>query len=171
MVVHSREDVEGTKQIVDQVRSAGGRAIPAIAAVEDRASAWALVERIVAEWAQLDVVIADVAGLVPEMDQSDASSTVPPALRSLLDEVTCPLNRQEWGRVVLLFQGPAARGHTTARANSWIRSLESHYAPPRLLNAVVAAPGATGDGVARTLLFLGSGWNTAVSGAVLPLHA
>ncbi len=176
VVVHSCQELEGTKRIVDRVRSDGGRAMPAIGVTDDAASAWALIERIVAEWAQLDVLVYDVAGLVTQGGQAAAGgSSAPPEVGCLTAEAITRMRGAGGGRIIVLLP-PAAdsqshRGVSLEPSAAWIRSLAAAVSADRVLvNAVQCADGVAAADLVRVLLFLGSAWNTAVSGSCLTLH-
>lgn len=176
VVVHSRQDLEGTKCIVDRVRSNGGRAMPAIGVTDDAASAWALIERVVVEWAQLDVLVCDAAGLAPQGGRTAADdSPVPPEVGYLTAEAINRMRTSGGGKIIVLLPPPADpqsdRGASPEPHPAWIRSLAaSVFADRVLVNAVQCAEGVAAADLARVLLFLGSAWNAAVSGSCLTLH-
>ena len=176
VVVHSCQDLEGTKRIVDRVRSTGGRAMPAIGVTDDAASAWTLIERIVVEWAQLDVLVCDVAGLATQAGRTAVTApSTPPEVGYLTAEAINRMRTSGGGRIIVLLP-PAADlqsdGDMSPEPNAaWIRSLAAAASADRVLvNAVQCAEGVAAADLARVLLFLGSTWNTAVSGSCLTLH-
>ncbi len=176
VVVHSCQDLEGTKRIVDRVRSTGGRAMPAIGVTDDAASAWALIERIVVEWAQLDVLVCDVAGLATQGGRTTVTaSSTPPEVGYLTAEAINRLRTSGGGRIIVLLP-PAADPQSDcdvppAPSAAWIRSLAAAASADQVLvNAVQCAEDVAAADLARVLLFLGSVWNTAVSGSCLTLH-
>ena len=177
VVVHSCQDLDGTKRIVDRVRSNGGRAMPAIGVTDDAAAAWALIERIVVEWAQLDVLICDVAGLATRGGRTVAAdSSVPPEVGYLTAEAITRMRGAGGGRIIVLLP-PAADpqsdcGVSPEPSAAWIESLATAASADRVLvNAVQCAECVAATDLARVLLFLGSAWSTAVSGSCLTLHA
>ena len=177
VVVHSCQDLDGTKRIVDRVRSNGGRAMPAIGGTDDAASAWALIERIVVEWAQLDVLVCDVAGLVTQGGRTVAAdSSVPPEVAYLTAEAINRMRASGGGRIIVLLP-PAAdpqsdRGVSPEPSAAWVQSLAAAASADRVLvNAVQRTECVAATDLARVLLFLGSAWSTAVSGSCLTLHA
>ena len=108
VVVHSCQDLDGTKRIVDRVRSNGGRAMPAIGVTDDAAAAWALIERIVVEWAQLDVLVCDVAGLATRGGRTVAAdSSVPLEVAYVTAEAITRMRGAGGGRIIVLLP-PAA---------------------------------------------------------------
>ena len=176
VVVHSCQDLEGTKRIVDRVRSTGGRAMPAIGVTDDAASAWALIERIVVEWAQLDVLVCDVAGLATQAGRTAVTdSSTPPEVGYLTAEAINRMRTSGGGRIIVLLP-PAAEPHSDCGVSlepnvAWIRDLAATTSAERVLvNAVQCAEDVAAADLARVLLFLGSTWNTAVSGSCLTLH-
>ena len=176
VVVHSCQDLEGTKRIVDRVRSTGGRAMPAIGVTDDAASAWTLIERIVVEWAQLDMLVCDVAGLATQAGRTAADdSSAPPEVGYLTAEAINRMRTSGGGRIIVLLP-PAADlqsdGDMSPEPNAtWIRSLAAAvFADRVLVNAVQCAEGVAAADLARVLLFLGSTWNAAVSGSYLTLR-
>ena len=176
VVVHSCQDLEGTKRIVDRVRSTGGRAMPAIGVTDDAASAWALIERVVVEWAQLDVLVCDVAGLASQGGRAAAAdSSVPPEVGYLTAEAINRMRTSGGGRIIVLLppatDPPSDCDVSPAPSAAWIRPLAEATSTDRVLvNAVQCADGVAAPDLARVLLFLGSAWNTAVSGSCLTLH-
>ena len=177
VVVHSCQDLDGTKRIVDRVRSNGGRAMPAIGGTDDAAAAWALIERIVVEWAQLDVLICDVAGLATRGGRTVAAdSSVPPEVAYLTAEAINRMRASGGGRIIVLLP-PAAdpqsdRGGSPEPSAAWVQSLAAAASADRVLvNAVQRTECVAATDLARVLLFLGSAWSTAVSGSCLTLHA
>ena len=177
VVVHSCQDLDGTKRIVDRVRSNGGRAMPAIGGTDDAASAWALIERIVVEWAQLDVLICDVAGLATRGGRTVAAdSSVPLEVAYLTAEAINRMRASGGGRIIVLLP-PAAdpqsdRGGSPEPSAAWVQSLAAAASADRVLvNAVQRTECVAATDLARVLLFLGSAWSTAVSGSCLTLHA
>ncbi len=177
VVVHSCQDLEGTKRIVDRVRSDGGRAMPAIGVTDDAAAAWALIERVVVEWAQLDVLVCDVAGLATQGGRTAADdSSVPPEVGYLTAEAINRMRTSGGGRIIVLLP-PTADPQSDcdvspAPSAAWIRSLAAAvFADRVLVNAVQCAEGVAAADLARVLLFLGSAWNPAVSGSCLTLYS
>lgn len=176
VVVHSCQDLEGTKRIVDRVRSTGGRAMPAIGVTDDAASAWTLIERIVVEWAQLDVLVCDVAGLATHAGRTAADdSSAPPEVGYLTAEAINRMRTSGGGRIIVLLpptaDPPLERGASLEPNPAWIRSLATAASADQVLvNAVQCAEGVVPADLARVLLFLGSLWNTAVSGSCLTLR-
>ena len=176
VVVHSCQDLEGTKRIVDRVRSDGGRAMPAIGVTDDAASAWALIERVVVEWAQLDVLVCDVAGLASQGGRAAAAdSSVPPEVGYLTAEAINRMRTSGGGRIIVLLppaaDPPLDRGASPEPHPAWIRDLAAAASADRVLvNAVQCAEDVAATDLARVLLFLGSAWNTAVSGSCLTLR-
>ena len=179
VVVHSCQDLDGTKRIVDRVRSNGGRAMPAIGGTDDAASAWALIERIVVEWAQLDVLVCDVAGLATRGGRTVAAdSSVPPEVAYLTAEAINRMRGAGGGRIIVLLP-PAAdpqpqsnHGASPEPSAAWVQSLAAAASADRVLvNAVQRTECVAATDLARVLLFLGSAWSTAVSGSCLTLHA
>lgn len=176
VVVHSCQDLEGTKHIVDRVRSTGGRAMPAIGVTDDAASAWALIERVVVEWAQLDVLVCDVAGLATQAGRTAVTaSSTPPEVGYLTAEAINRMRTSGGGRIIVLLP-PATDPSSDCDVSpepsaAWIRPLAEATSTDRVLvNAVQCADGVAAPDLARVLLFLGSAWNTAVSGSCLTLH-
>lgn len=176
VVVHSCQELDGTKRIVDCVRSNGGRAMPAIGVTDDAAAAWTLIERIVVEWEQLDVLICDVAGLATQGGRTAADdSSAPPEVGCLTAEAIARMRTSGGGRIIVLLPPAVDRqpdhGMSPEPSAAWVRSLAAAASAERVLvNAVQCAEGVTGADLARVLLFLGSAWNTAVSGSYLMLH-
>ena len=176
VVVHSCQDLEGTKRIVDRVRSTGGRAMPAIGVTDDAASAWSLIERIVVEWAQLDVLVCDVAGLAAHAGRTAVTAlSAPPEVGYLTAEAINRMRTSGGGRIIVLLPptaDPQSAGDVSpAPSAAWIPSLAAAASAERVLvNAVQCAEGVVPADLARVLLFLGSAWNTAVSGSCLTLH-
>ena len=177
VVVHSCQDLDGTKRIVDRVRSNGGRAMPAIGVTDDAAAAWALIERIVVEWAQLDVLVCDVAGLATRGGRTVAAdSSVPLEVAYLTAEAITRMRGAGGGRIIVLLP-PAAdpqsdRGGSPEPSAAWVQSLAAAASADRVLvNAVQRTECVAATDLARVLLFLGSAWSTAVSGSCLTLHA
>ena len=176
VVVHSCQDLEGTKRIVDRVRSTGGRAMPAIGVTDDAAAAWALIERIVVEWAQLDVLVCDVAGLATQAGRTAVTaSSAPPEVGYLTAEAINRMRTSGGGRIIVLLPPATAPSSdcdvSPEPSAAWIRPLAEATSTDRVLvNAVQCAEGVVPADLARVLLFLGSAWNTAVSGSCLTLH-
>ncbi len=175
VVVHSCQELDGTKRIVDCVRSNGGRAMPAIGVTDDAAAAWTLIERIVVEWGQLDVLICDVAGLATQGDKAAAGSSAPPEVGCLTAEAIARMRTSGGGRIIVLLPPAVDRqpdhGMSPEPSDAWVRSLAAAASAERVLvNAVQCAEGVTEADLARVLMYLGSAWNTAVSGSCLMLH-
>ena len=176
VVVHSCQDLEGTKRIVDCVRSTGGRAMPAIGVTDDAASAWALIERIVVEWAQLDVLVCDMAGLATQAGRTAVTtSSTPPEVGYLTAEAINRMRTSGGGRIIVLLPSAADphpdRSVSPEPSAAWVRSLAAAAsADGVLVNAVQCAEDVVAADLARVLLFLGSAWSTAVSGSCLTLH-
>ncbi len=176
VVVHSCQDLEGTKRIVDRIRSNGGRAMPAIGVTDDAASAWALIERIVAEWAQLDVLVCDMAGLATKGDSAIvADSSAPPAVQYLTTEAITRMRAAGGGRIIVLLPPAAAQqtapGASPEQSAAWMQRLAAAASADQVpVNAVQRTGHVAAADLARVLLFLGSAWSTAVSGSCLRLY-
>ncbi|MAG36360.1 MAG: hypothetical protein CL878_08960 [Dehalococcoidia bacterium] len=171
VVVHSCQDLDGTKRIVDGVRSAGGRAMPAIAVPNDAASAWALVERIVAEWVQLDVLVCDLAGLATNsIWASRADPFPPPEVHFLTTEAVTRMRADGGGRIILLLPAAADSRPVAEQAAEWVKDLSKAVINDHVLvNAVHRTESVAPADLAHVLLFLGSAWNTALTGSCLSL--
>ena len=152
--------------------------MPAIGVTEDAASAWALIERVVVEWVQLDVLVCDVAGLATQGGRAAAAgSSAPPEVGYLTAEAINRMRTSGGGRIIVLLP-PAADpqpqsdyGASSEPSAAWIRSLAAAASADRVLvNAVQRNGRVAPADLSRALLFLGSVWNTVVSGTCLTLH-
>lgn len=172
VIVHSCADVDGTKQVVDQVRSNGGRAIPAISALNDAGSAWALIERIIAEWGQLDVLICDLAGLTTNSFWTNgAESFIPASVEHLAVEALKRMRAQASGKIVFLLPNLEDVPAIPDQATTWLENLSKCGLDDNVLvNAVRQSSWAADADLARVLIFLGSDWSKGVSNSCLQLR-
>jgi 3-oxoacyl-[acyl-carrier protein] reductase len=156
VAINYRANLQAAKSLVDEIRSAGGRALPAPGDVRTAEGAWTLARYIEDEWERIDVLLH----AAPLLGRDEIVSDPAP----LLAELAQGMKAREWGRIVLFL--PAGEPSPAI----------PHALPmgPQVLaNTILIPPGdqsnALDEAAARAALFLGSAWNERVTGAVLDL--
>ena len=155
VAVNYRADLHGAKVLVDTIRSAGGCALLAPGDVRTAAGAWTVARYVEQEWGQIDVLLHAAAPLGSDESAADA--------RPLLAELAPEMRARGWGRVVIL--GEAGTTMTG-------RELAVQWGAPGLLVNVLLRPAdqqpeRLDEALARAMLFLGSAWNSDLTGATL----
>jgi NAD(P)-dependent dehydrogenase (short-subunit alcohol dehydrogenase family) len=135
--VNFRRDLAGAKRLVDELRSAGGRAVLLPGDAADPAQAWAMVERLDLQWGPLDLVVEQSGS----EDRSGAERW-PPSLRAVaaveIARAALPsLSHSPIGRIVLL--GPA-----TPQLPAVLECVRAHVDPVATC-ALAVAPGTPVD--------------------------
>jgi NAD(P)-dependent dehydrogenase (short-subunit alcohol dehydrogenase family) len=160
VAVNYRTDLHGAKRLVDVIRSAGGRALLVPGDVRTQAGAWTVARYVEHEWAQIDLVLHAAPLLGADETVLDH--------RPLLAELAPGMHERGWGRIVI-FNPADAVTPGPALSGCW-------SAPGVFVNLVLLPGGdrlapSLAEAAARAALFLGSGWNLGVTGAVLTINA
>jgi hypothetical protein len=157
IAVNYRTDVHGAKALVDAIRCAGGRALLAPADLRTRAGAWTVARYVEHEWAQIDILLHTAPLLGPDEAAPDATP--------LLAELAPGMRERRWGRVALFrLSSMADPGYDP---DQW-------QAAAILANVICLPVGERRAGLdevaARAALFLGSGWNSCVTGMTFTIR-
>ena len=152
-----RSDIVGAKSLVDEIRAAGGRALPTPGDVRTQEGAWSTARFVESEWAQIDVLLF----ASPLASEEEAALDPTPTL----DEVLGGMRGRGWGRVVLV------RPHDFSEDAP---PVDPALASLGILANTLLLPGSTQlahleELAAWTALFLGSGWNSRTSGATIAI--
>ena len=157
IAVNYRTDVHGAKALVDAIRSAGGRALLAPADLRTRAGAWTVARYVEHEWAQIDILLHTAALLEPD--------EAAPGATPLLAELVAGMRERGWGRVALF--RPCGMAYPGCDLDRW-------QSATILANVICLPAGERGAGLdeaaARAALFLGSGWNSCVTGMTFTIR-
>jgi NAD(P)-dependent dehydrogenase (short-subunit alcohol dehydrogenase family) len=153
VAVQYRSDIVGAKNLVDQIRADGGRAIAVPGDPRSHEGAWTLARYVELEWAQVDVLLF-AAAFAPPDDRAEDPSFIIGALAP-------GMAARSWGRIVVMgspLSPSVSLYHTDLGA------------PHVLSNSVIldhrAEAGSLG---AWAALLLGSGLNTDVTCATLEI--
>jgi 3-oxoacyl-[acyl-carrier protein] reductase len=151
IAVNYRTDVHGAKALVDAIRSDGGRALLAPGDVRTPEGAWTVARYVEHEWAQIDILLHTAPLLGP--------GEFAPATTPLLAELIPGMRERGWGRVVVFC--PPNMADQAADSSLWM--------VPHVLANSVCLPGGErpawlDEAVARAALFLGSDWNSCLTG-------
>ena len=77
VVVHFDAAYDAARRLVDEIRSAGGRALLIHADLSDPAQLWELTERTAMEWGQIDMLVHIVGGDGPTVRRTDRYAPAP----------------------------------------------------------------------------------------------
>jgi short chain dehydrogenase len=151
-----RSDIAGAKSLVDEIRAEGGRAIMVPGDVLTQEAAWKIARYVEHEWGQVDVLIF-ASPLAP--DEERAADPTP-----ILHEVLPGMNERRWGRVIIL-----------RRASEETDIELPDLGPGVLANTLLISDeeqaAQTSEATGWIALALGSGVNSAVTGAVIEVSA
>jgi NAD(P)-dependent dehydrogenase (short-subunit alcohol dehydrogenase family) len=137
IAVHFFSDAHGAKNLVDTIRSEGGRALLAPGSIHDHEGAWSLIERIEMEWQQVDVLVHTTS-----LDENRHTPL------DLMKEVYSRMAQHGWGRIL------------TFNSSSVFSPSSTHV----LINNIALNETTIIEPAMKLALFLGSNWNQCVSG-------
>jgi len=140
-------DAHGAKALLDDIRSAGGRAMQAAGSARDAEGVWKIARYVEYEWAQIDALIHTATLL-----NGDESVPDPNAL---LNELLPSMIERRWGRIVLFEQADQS-----ADLSVTLPPLTSNV----LINRIrLSSPANSSEAAARLTVFLASEWNLALT--------
>ncbi|MCC7445934.1 MAG: SDR family oxidoreductase [Anaerolineae bacterium] len=138
-------DPHRAKALLDDIRSAGGRAMLAAGSARDAEGVWKITRYVEYEWAQIDVLVHAAALLTGDESVPDPGA--------LLNELLPGMMDRRWGRVVLFepVDTPLAVAMPPVASNVLINRIR------------LSSPIDLSEAAARLTVFLASEWNLAVT--------